>query len=223
MEMPDGSILLPMRPQNARKVAKGRREHFTGQLNVRGGEEAGMDIESFTEFQVALALLARRDVVNIENQVPFEYRIGEKVHYHFFDFRATLRDGLRFAIMVKSAYRYAQLSIQDELAYIANQVPADFAQKVVVLTERDLSPAEIYNAEMMHEMRRPDPFVDGDARRVIRGIHGAVRVGDLVDHIGHGGQGFRAVVRLIRSGDLKVHRRTRISHDCMVTRNSTDA
>lgn len=223
MEMPDGSILLPTPPRNARKVAKGRREHFTGQLTAGPDEGTGMDIESFTEFQVALALLARPSVVSLENQVPFEYCLGDEVHWHFFDFRATLRDGSRTVIMVKSAYRHSQPEVRDELAYIASQVTADFADRVVVLTEKNLDAAEIYNAEMMHEMRRPEPLVDAAARRAIQGLIGSVRISDLVEHIGQAGQGFRAIVRLIRSGELKINRRVRLSYDSMVIRSSTDA
>lgn len=224
LEMPDGNIVLPRPPQNARKVAKGRRNHFTGQTNAGADEESGMDIESYTELQVLLALLARPGIAHVENQVEFAFtgRDGS-TERHFFDFRATKVDGSRTAIMVKSAYRFGQAKIRDELVYIASRVPKSFADKVEVVTEKNLLPSEIYNAEMMHQMRRPVPDADAAARHAIRNIRGAVLIRDLVEIIGHGGDGFQALVRLIRSHDLKLTRQERISYETYVTRSRHDA
>ncbi len=224
LELPDGSICLP-RPSNvARKVAKGRREHFTGQLNVGPDEGTCMDIESYTEFQVVLTLLARPEVAHVENQVPFKYENADgKLATHFFDFMATHVDGRRHAIMVKSAYRYSNPSVAEELRLIARQVDTDFADDVCVMTEKHFDISEFYNAEMMHEMRWSEPVVDGVARRVVHQLIGAVRVADLVDAIGFGGQGFRAIVRLIRDRHLIVPDGTKISYEASVTRNQRDA
>jgi len=224
LEMPDGNIVLPHPPQNARKVAKGRREHFTGQTNVGADEESGMDIESYTELQVLLAFLARPGTVHVENQVKFAFtgRDGGTDH-HFFDFRATKADGSRTAIMVKAAYRFRQSKIREELVYIASQVPKSFADKVEVVTEKNLVPSEIYNAEMMHQMRRPVPDVDAAARQAIRNIRGHVLIRDLVETIGHSGAGFQALVRLIRSHELKLTCQERISYETYVTRSHQDA
>lgn len=101
LELPNGNICLPRPSTVLRKVAKGRREHFTGQLNVGLDEGACMDIESYTEFQVVMTLMARPEVAHVENQVLFPYRdLDGKSARHFFDFRATRTDGSRTAIMV---------------------------------------------------------------------------------------------------------------------------
>ncbi|MEX3314405.1 hypothetical protein [Sulfitobacter sp. PS-8MA] len=223
-ELPDGSICLPRPSIVPRKVAKGRREHFIGQQNVGPDEGTCMDIESYTEFQVVLTLLARPEVAHVENQVPFTYVNADgKPAKHFFDFRATLVDGARHAIMVKSDYRFRSSKVSQALRLVASQVNADFADRVVVMTEKNVSPAEFYNAEMMHEMRRPDPAVDSAALRVIQSIVGAVRIRDLVEAIGHGGQGFRAVVRLIRNRYLTIPTGVKISPDAKVSRSKHDA
>lgn len=224
LEMPDGNIVLPRPPQNARKVAKGRRNHFTGQTNVGTDEEGGMDIESYTELQLLLALLAKPGIVHVENQVefPFEGPDGSK-HTHFFDFRVTKADGSRTAIFVKASYRYRQSKVRDELSYIASKVPKSFAEDVEVVTEKNLTPSEIYNAEMMHQMRRPVPDVDAAARRAIRDIRGDVQIRDLVEIIGHAGAGFQALVRLIRTHELTLTRQERISYETYVTRNHHNA
>lgn len=223
LELPDGSICLPRPSTVLRKVAKGRREHFTGQLNVGPDEGVCMDIESYTEFQVALMLMARPEVVHLENQVPFRYRNlkGESAT-HFFDFRTTQTDGSRFAIMVKSAYRYSKPAVAEELRLIGRQVGPDFADHVVVMTEKHFNAAEVYNAEMMHEMRWPDPIVDSAALRVVQPMIGAVRISDLVEAIGHGGRGFRAVVRLIRNRTLAMRDGVKITFEASVTRSGQD-
>lgn len=223
-ELPDGRICLPRPSTVPRTVAKGRREHFTGQLNFGPDEGTCMDIESYTEFQVVLTLLARPEVAHVENQVPFGYVNADgKPAKHFFDFRATLIDGSRHAIMVKSDFRFRSPKVSQELRLVASQVKADFADRVVVMTENNVSAAEFYNAEMMHEMRWPDPAVDSAALRVIQPIAGAVRISDLVEAIGHGGQGFRAVVRLIRNRRLSIPTGVKISLDAIVTRSKQDA
>ncbi|UWQ50652.1 hypothetical protein K3720_04390 [Leisingera caerulea] len=224
LELPDGSICLPRPSMASRKVAKGRREHFTGQLNVGPDEGTCMDIESYTEFQVALTLLARPEVTHVENQVPFTFLNADgRPATHFFDFLATHTDGSRHAIMVKSDYRFRSPRVSEELRLIASQVNADFAERVMVMTEKHFTTAEFFNAEMMHEMRWPDPVVDGAALRVVQPIIGAVRISDLVEAIGHGGQGFRAVVRLIRDRHLAIPDGIKISYDASVTRNKQDA
>lgn len=224
LELPDGTVHLP-RPSTAqRRVAKGRREHFTGQLNVGPDEGTCMGIESYTELQVALTLLARPEVVHVENQVPFTYlgTDGETAR-HFFDFLTTQSDGSRIAVMVKSAYRFSKPSVAEELRFIGSQVTPDFADRAVVMTEKHFGAHEFHNAEIMHEMRCPDPVVDASALRVVRQVVGAVRIADLVDEIGQGGSGFRAVVRLIRNRHLLIPEGVKISYEAIVTREFRDA
>ncbi|MDV7142595.1 hypothetical protein R3X27_07865 [Tropicimonas sp. TH_r6] len=63
-----GALVPPKHKKYLRKVAKGRREHFTGQMNIgESGDEWIIDVESHTEMMVALILDGRRDVANFEN------------------------------------------------------------------------------------------------------------------------------------------------------------
>jgi len=59
MLMADGGITMPARLQTARKMAKGRREHFTGQITCGPAEGRTMDVESHTELCVARAASER--------------------------------------------------------------------------------------------------------------------------------------------------------------------
>ena len=98
------------------------------------------------------------------------------------------------------------------------QVTPEFADEVVVMTERDIDPVELFNAEMMHEMRRPDLEADAAARRVMGELAASVQIQDLVEVINLGARGFRAVVRLIRSHDLELTNKVRITHEAFVRR-----
>lgn len=215
----DGGVTLPKRVQLARKTAVGAREHQSGQITMDPDEGYTMGYDSNTEMKWKLVLLARPGVAWIESQVLFQWLdVDGKIAKHFFDFRVLMADGQRVAIMVKSEYRRNQTKVQHELAEVAAHVPRSFADRVVVMTERDIDPVEYFNAEMMHEMRRPDPDADAAARRLLGEIVGAVRIQDLVDAIGLGPRGFRAVVRLLRSHELELTLNARIAHEAYVRR-----
>lgn len=219
MEMPDGGITMPERVQTARKTAVGAREHQTGQVTIGPDEGYTMGYDSNTEMKCMLVLLARPEVAGIESQVPFSWLDAEgKTRKHYFDFRVLMTDGKRVAVMVKSEHRRNQPKVQNELADVAARVPRSFADEVVVMTERDIDPVEYFNAEMMHEMRRPDHDADAIARRLLGEIVGAVRIQELVDAIGLGARGFRAVVRLLRSHELELTLNVRITHEAYVRR-----
>lgn len=219
MEMPDGGIKMPERVRLARKTAVGAREHQTGQVTMDPDEGYTVGYDSNTEMKCMLVLLARPHVAGLESQVRFQWLDADgKRGEHFFDFRVLMNDGKRVAIMVKSEYRRNLPKVQDKLAEVAARVPRSFANQVVVMTERDIDPVEYFNAEMMHEMRRPDPDADTAARRLLYETVGAVRVKDLVDAIGLGARGFRAVVRLLRSHELELTLNVRITHEAYVRR-----
>jgi hypothetical protein len=73
------------------------------------------------------------------------------------------------------------------------------------MTEKDFSPSERHNAELVHETRR-QPMLQHDdhVRKVTAEILGAVTIGDVVGMAGLGGDGFRAVVRLLADGYFRL-------------------
>ena len=177
-----------------------------------------MRVESLTEKRIALVLLARRDVAELENQVPFAWLEKDgSGHTHFFDFRATLTGGSRVAIMVKYGKKLEQDDFRALITRISSQVPPNFADRVTIMTEKDVDPVELYNATLVNSVRGDDPDSDAMMRDVIGSMTGSGRVGDLVDHTGLGARGFRSIVRLIGSHQIELQQRTRISYDCHVT------
>ncbi|WP_146120763.1 hypothetical protein [Roseobacter denitrificans] len=220
MQTPSGGYLLPPKAQYSRKVAKGTQKHFTGQLTLGSDENPCLsDVESHTEMAIALNLMTRPDVIHVENQVPFRWRDATgKPHIHHFDFRVLRTDGTRIAIFVKAAFRLESRRLMAEFATIAAQVTPDFADRVVVMTEKDNDPITSHNAELLYAARLAEPEVDSVARKTIQELKTTVRIGALIEEIGHSGQGFWAVVRLLRSGELRLVKREKITHDALVVR-----
>jgi hypothetical protein len=197
----------------------GTLKHFTGAFVIGDDEGEAMQFQSHTEMQTALVMLARPNVVGLENQVPFgwTHRDGTR-KTHFFDFRVSLSDGSRIALMVKQARKAAEAKFRAEMRWIAQQARPQVADRVSLITENDLDPIEVYNAELVHSVRIPDPEPDAAVRRVVAGLTGAARISDIVAACGCGGSGFRSVVRLIRTRELELATYERIDTASLVRR-----
>lgn len=214
---PDGAFRMPQRPTAARSIRMGKRFHFTGSLIMGEDEGQELEFESHTEMQVALVMLARPQVVSLENQVAFNWidRDGA-ASVHFFDFRVSLRDGTRTALIVKHARKAAEPDFRADMRCLARQVDPAFADRVCLITEHDLDPTEVFNAELIHSVRLPDPEADAAVRRVAASLTGAAKIADIVAASGCCGKGFRAVVRVIRGRELELVSSERIAPDALV-------
>lgn len=197
----------------------GTQKHFTGAFVIGDDEGEAMQFQSHTEMQTALVMLARPDVVGLENQVPFGWVDSDGTRRtHLFDFRVSLYDGRRVALMVKHALKAAEPKFRAEMRRIAEQARPHVADLVSLITENDLDPIEVYNAELVHSVRIPDPEPDAAVRRVVAGLTGAARISDIVAACGCGGSGFRSVVRLIRTRELELATYERIDTASLVRR-----
>ncbi|WP_152465435.1 hypothetical protein [Sulfitobacter sp. THAF37] len=214
---PKDTFRLPQPSTAMRAVKMGVREHFTG--SFVGGENEGwrMEVESLTEFRVALVMQARPDVVDLENQVLFHWvDLEGQGARHFFDFRVTFEDGTRTALIVKNSRTAAKPDFRAEMRCLASQVPAEVADRVALVTEKHLDPIEVYNAELIHSVRLHDGEPDDALRGLVSNMGGAARIADIVSTIGGAGQTFRAVVRLIRTHALELVRHERIGPEALV-------
>lgn len=217
-----GSVTLPSAPRAERPISPVSKSHFTGHLIVGDGAGEAMEVESHLEMNIALVLSTRADVAELENQVPFRWWCREKAGWktHHFDFRVHKRDGTRIAIMVKPSKKLACPRFQSEAREIAAQVTVGFADQVAIMTEREVDPVELHNAEFLHGLRDSDPDADSAARRVMAHVVGAIPVGEIVEAVGREGRGFRAVGRLLRNHELTLVNRERISADALVMRRA---
>ena len=189
-----------------------------GILVTTGKDPRQIFWESLGELAFLLFVLARLDIIDVREQQGALYRDDAGVlRRHFFDFVVTTGDGTRKAIAYKPSERVRALNFDAFLADLAGRISPNFADEVVLITERDLPPATIHNAKLMHACRR-DPPGDADEAvlAVLATITGRISIADLRDAAGHGGEGFRATVRLIGSGRIVMEGTGRITDHTLV-------
>jgi len=214
-----GDYCLPRPTRAARSIKMGVKKHFTGCLVIGEDEGQVLEVESHTEMMTAQVMLARPDVVSLENQLPFRWVDDTgKPRMHYFDFRVTLRDGTRIALIVKNGRTAAKPKFRAEMSLLARQVTPEFADRVSIITEKHLDPIEVHNAELLHSVRLPEPEPDAAVRRVIGAMNGAARIADIVTSAGCIDNGYRAVIRLLRSHELELTAHERIEPETYVRR-----
>ncbi len=217
----DPDALLPARPLTARKPAVGAKKHFSCAFVLGRGAGCVMHTDSLTEKRVAFVMSARPDIVELGNQVLFTWDTEDGAKgKHYFDFLVTKTDGSRVAIMVKYDKKLSLEEFQAEIADIASQVTAEFADRVTIMTEKHLDPIDLHNATLFKAVRKPDPETDDIMRDAVSGLVGAAKIGDLVEHTGLGGLGFRSIARLIGARELELQRPMRIDYDTHVFRRA---
>ena len=140
----------------------------------------------------------------------------ERVTSHRFDFLSRFTDGRRIAFEVKPAEKAERHRWKERLTLIAAQSDG-LADGYGLLTERELTPTLVANATLILAVRR-DPRPDHDAivRAIVRRALGQMRIADIVAASGLGGDGFRAVARLIDAGELSLVDRVRIDYPAWV-------
>lgn len=170
--------------------------------------------ESHLERQTALLLLARPDLRNLWDQPPrvaYTDRHGKPAH-HVFDYLAEFGGGRRVAIAVKPWARARRIGFADTLARIRAALPPRFATEVVLVTDRDLHPAETRNAALLHMFRmQPDAEADRRVGALLAALTARCSIADIVAQSGLGGRGFRAVIRAIHAGTVQADRRSILS------------
>lgn len=189
-----------------------------GILVTTGKDPRQIFWESLGELAFLLFVLARLDIVDVREQQEASYYDDAGVmHRHYFDFVITTRDGIRKAIAYKPSERVRALNFEAFLIDLGRRISPDFADEIVLITERDLPPATVHNAKLLHACRRDPP---GDADKavlaVLATVIGQVSIADLRAAAGHGGEGFRATVRLIGSGRIVMEGTGRITDHTLV-------
>ncbi|WP_419951621.1 hypothetical protein [Methylobacterium sp.] len=98
-------------------------------------------------------------------------------------------------------------------------MPAEFADRVILVTENDLHRDLVHDAELIHEVRGDDaPEDDRIVTGLVGHLNGMTTVGSLVAASGLAGRAFRAAVRLIADGSLRIVGRRRIGYATQVER-----
>ena len=209
-----GAVRLPEPSLAHRSFSARSKGHCTADVVIDGRR---LHLESHTELVAILCLRASPGVVAVREQQLYEWFDHDGVvREHFFDLVADFARGTTVAFAIRPVARLS-LRYRKEMEIIRQQAIAEGAfDDVRFLTERSFDAATRYNAALLHGSRHPDPGTDAAARAVVREMSGTATVGDLRDRIGHGGAGFRAIVRLVGAGVLQPLRHERLTSSTLL-------
>ncbi len=167
----------------------------------------------FTGDELTHLLLLNADpgIVDLREQALF--RFGPRdASRHFFDVVATRRCGTRIAYTMKPEVRLRSGRFLEEMGEVAWWVREKrFADDVRLPTDADVDPVALHNAKVIAAVRAPDPEANAAAGRAADALVGGASLLDLTAMTGLEERGYRAVLRLVRSGRLAPARRERIS------------
>jgi hypothetical protein len=160
------------------------------------------------ELELCFALLAkmRPDVAAVAEQPPAVIVDDHgRERQHTFDFLIKLTTGSTGLVAVKPFALVDKTGIDRTVDLIAEQIPSSRADWVLLFTDLDLSPIDLFNAQVIHHARR-DPWPEDDAAlaKLLRRLKGETTIGELAASSGLGGYGFDAVVRAIADGKLRL-------------------
>ncbi|MEJ0052125.1 MAG: TnsA endonuclease N-terminal domain-containing protein [Methylovirgula sp.] len=180
--------------------------------------------ESSLERKTIYVSLTRPDVVNMWDQPPQVTYVDAEgnTRHHTFDFLVQMASGTRIAVAVKPSERAEHVT--DILERIASQGAVTYADRVTLITERDLPKWRVWNAQFLHSAmcERADAD-DNVVREILADVIGDVKIGDIINRTDLGGRGLRAVARLLGAGELRLTLPGRINRRALVTKVSLHA
>lgn len=184
-----------------------------------GAPPQAYSCESWGEANGLFIFLARPDVIDVWAQptkIPYVNLNGDAKKYTF-DFRLIFKNGFKLAVEYKAEAYATHESIVRKIDHIRPQLSPDFAHDAVILHENSFHQFELRNAKMIHNYRRFDePAADAAVERVIANINGPVTLGEIADAAEIGSFGYRAAVRAVGDGKLKLVKLREFSKDVLV-------
>jgi len=171
------------------------------------------------ERETCLLTLAMPNLWNLFDQPkPVSFvEVDGRQRTHRFDYLAEFKEGSRVAIAVKPFERAKQLNFKASLKAIKRDLPVGFADKVVLVTERERHRAEVQNAELLNFFRRcPDREADGVVGDLIDRLFSEISLIELFNKSGLGARAFRAIFRAIYAGKLVANTRELITFNTII-------
>jgi hypothetical protein len=171
------------------------------------------------EREACLLTLAMPNLWNLFDQPkPVSFvDVDGRQRTHRFDYLAEFKGGCRIAIAVKPFERAKQLNFQASLKAIKRDLPVGFADKVVLVTERERHRVEVQNAELLNFFRRcPDAEADSVIADLTHRLLNEIVLVELIRKSGLGARAFRAVFRAIYAGELSANTREPITTNTIV-------
>lgn len=175
--------------------------------------------ESEIEHTVLLNLSANRDVMDLREQ-PQEIRYVDDdgiARTHTPDAKVTMRDGQVLLIAIKPKHKAMQAEFIRTIELVAANMSADDGDSIVILHDRSFSPAQTHNAKLINCVRQDDDVEADDALTALAvQLNGSIAIQQVVETLDIGPRGFRAVVRAIDKGLMRICASERIQHDAQV-------
>lgn len=194
--------VLPAPSRADRNVQNSSKAHCTAFVVLGDGAGIRMQAESKLELDHLKAQVDRRDVADVREQVRFRFGHRDEVT-HVFDMVVTMTCGTRTAYTVKPEVRLVSGRFLDEMQTVAWWVrKRRFADSVRLLTEADLDPVAGHNANINAALRDVDAEAEDAARNMARTLRGVASIRELTGRLGLEARGYRALLRLIRHGEL---------------------
>lgn len=177
------------------------------------------------ERETCLLTLAMPNLWNLFDQPkPVSFvEVDGRQRTHRFDYLAEFKCGERVAIAVKPLDRARKLNFKASLKAIKRDLPAGFADKVVLVTERERHRVEVRNAELLNFFRRcPDTEADSVISDLTNRLFGEISLTELINKSGLGARAFRAAFRAIYAEKLIANTRELISTNSIVAPRGND-
>jgi hypothetical protein len=216
-------IVLPTPSQAVRDVPAASSAHCTAHSVLGDGAGVRMQHESHLEIDSSYILNSVRNVASMQEQVIFHFGWDrKKLKKHIFDVVVTLVSGERIAFAVKPEvrlYSSKKESFEEHMQAVTWWAyETGFVNEVRILTEVDLDPVSLYNAKVMAAVRAVDVDADNAAQHALRNLPagGGLSLREFTAVIGLGARGYRALIRLLRTGEARLQAKERISPDAVI-------
>ena len=214
----------PLPSRATRKIAKRSKASSRGGIVAKlpaNCRKRVIQFESKLEQRVLWLLLATKDVYDIWEQPPSLTYINHEGKYrlHTFDFLIVLTSGCCLAIAVKPARLVHKNKFVQDLRCIRKAMHKDYADRLVLITDRDFTPAEALNAQRFHEFRRH--INDAALIPLIKLLEVSTfptTIKSLTENLDAGGAGYRTVFVAIYERLLSADRTRLIDMDTIVSR-----
>jgi len=225
---PDPSLLAPVPSDEfipEVKLTRGSRKiDLHSKANVRGF----FDVNGFMTFyesggerKIGLHFLAMKEFVDIVEQPAVVYYVDDQgiTRHHTFDWLLIKADGAKVLVAVKPAALVEKSGVDRIVELVASQISTATADFVLLVTDKDLTPVDHFNNELIYRAQKSkSPKDDKAVTQIAKKLRGETTIADLVEAVGVGGNGFFAVVRAIANGRLVPTTYRDIDYDAVVTR-----
>ncbi len=182
--------------------------------------------EAELELKFALLAKARPDVLEIAEQPPaVTYFDDDGVECrHTFDCLVIMTDGSRRLVAVKPADLVESSGIRTVIRLVRDQLSRSIADDIVLFTEEKMTAVDLANAGLMHHvLKEAGKFPKDDAviTKLAKHLRRPETIASMVERSKLGGWGFKAIVRAIADGRLRLVDYRKIDYDAVIARGQS--